>query len=128
MFKRVISQLTRILLEVSPGLVLLVVTVLLVYERRAEIATLPLLAILLSFLSASLVAKKSLPRTLRKLYSWRYYDILSPLLLAPPLVLLLHSGYEYYTVWLYSTVLKLVVSFTCGLALFFTMYPALRRL
>jgi hypothetical protein len=126
--RRALGLVLTALLECLPGLVLLVLALVVVYTRRVEISPLPLLAVLLSFFSASLVARKSLPRALRKLYSWRLYDALSPLLLLPPLILLLQSGYNYYDVWHYGVVLRLVVSFTCGLALFFTVYPLLRRL
>ena len=78
------SPLLKLLLELSPGLLLLTLTLLVIYTRKIEISILPLLAILLSFLTASIIAKKSLPRTLRKIYSWRHYETLSPLLLIPP--------------------------------------------
>jgi len=122
------SPLFKLLLELSPGLLLLTLTLLVIYIRRIEISLLPLLAILLSFLTASIIAKKSLPRTLRKIYSWRHYETLSPLLLIPPLILLLQSGYTYYDLWYANTLLQLIISFTCGLAIFFITYPVLRRL
>jgi hypothetical protein len=122
------SQLLKLLLELSPGLLLLTLTLLVIYTRGIEISLLPLLAILLSFLTASIIAKKSLPRTLRKIYSWRHYETLSPLLLIPPLILLLQSGYTYYDLWYANTLLQLIISFTCGLAIFFITYPVLRRL
>ncbi|MCC6035353.1 MAG: hypothetical protein LM567_07660 [Desulfurococcaceae archaeon] len=122
------SPLLKLLLELSPGLLLLTLTLLVIYTRKIEISILPLLAILLSFLTASIIAKKSLPRTLRKIYSWRHYETLSPLLLIPPLILLLQSGYTYYDLWYANTLLQLIISFTCGLAIFFITYPVLRRL
>jgi len=122
------SPLLKLLLELSPGLLLLTLTLLVIYTRGIEISLLPLLAILLSFLTASIIAKKSLPRTLRKIYSWRHYETLSPLLLIPPLILLLQSGYTYYDLWYANTLLQLIISFTCGLAIFFITYPVLRRL
>jgi hypothetical protein len=122
------SPLLKLLLELSPGLLLLTLTLLVIYTRKIEISLLPLLAILLSFLTASIIAKKSLPRTLRKIYSWRHYETLSPLLLIPPLILLLQSGYTYYDLWYANTLLQLIISFTCGLAIFFITYPVLRRL
>jgi len=122
------SPVLAVLLECLPGISLLFLTLVVVYARGVEIAPLPLLAALLSFLTASIIAKKSLSKTLRKIYSWKHYEVLSPLLLIPPLLLLLHSGYEYYRLWYYNTLLTVIVSFTCGLALFFTLYPVLRRL
>jgi hypothetical protein len=122
------SPLLKLLLELSPGLLLLTLTLLVIYTRKIEISILPLLAILLSFLTASIIAKKSLPRTLRKIYSWRHYETLSPLLLIPPLILLLQSGYTYYDLWYVNTLLQLIISFTCGLTIFFITYPVLRRL
>jgi hypothetical protein len=122
------SPLLKLLLELSPGLLLLTLTLLVIYTRKIEISLLPLLAILLSFLTASIIAKKSLPRTLRKIYSWRHYETLSPLLLIPPLILLLQSGYTYYDLWYANTLLQLIISFTCGLTIFFITYPVLRRL
>jgi len=122
------SPLLKLLLELSPGLLLLTLTLLVIYTRKIEISLLPLLAILLSFLTASIIAKKSLPRTLRKIYSWRHYETLSPLLLIPPLILLLQSGYTYYDLWYVNTLLQLIISFTCGLTIFFITYPVLRRL
>jgi len=117
-----------LLVELLPGLILLALTLLVIYTRKVTLYPLPLLSILLSFLTASLVARRILSKTLRKLYSWRHYEIFSPILLIPPLLLLLQSGYEYYDLWHADTLLKLIVSFTFGLTIFFITYPVLRRL
>lgn len=116
-----------ILVEFSPGFLLLAPTLLLIYIHGAIPSMLPLLAVLLSFLAASLVARRILPKTLGKLYSWRLYEAFSPLFLLPPLLLLLQTGYEYYSLWYEATLLKLVASFMSGLVLFLIMYPILRR-
>jgi len=127
-FRRaLISELT-VLAECSPGMALLALTLMIAHVRGVEISTIPLATVLLSFLAASIVARKSLPKTLKRLYSWKYYDVVAPLLLLPPLLLLLQTGYEYYSLWYYNTILSLMISFTCGLAVFFTLYPVFRRL
>jgi hypothetical protein len=114
--------------ELVPGTLLLVLSVMAGLRYGVQPSPLPTLASLLPLLTASIAARRTLPRALRRLYSWRYFDAVSPLLLVPPLLLLLQVGYEYYRLWYASTVLDLVVSLSTGLAVFLLAYPVLRRL
>jgi hypothetical protein len=117
-----------VLLEFVPGFTLLVPALLLVYMRSAALSALPLLAVLLLFLSASLITKRVLCKTLSRFYSWRLCDTISPLLLLPPQLLLLQTGYEFYNLWSEQTLARLMTSLLCGLALFLIAYPILKRL
>jgi len=114
--------------ETAPGLILLALVALVAQSYGVRPSVLPLLAALLPFLAASIASRRALPRALRRLYSWRYYDAVSPLLLLPSLLLVLRVGYEYYDLWYVTTLLKLITSFSAGLALFLVAYPVLRRL
>jgi hypothetical protein len=114
--------------ELLPGTLLLTLSVMVGLRYGVPPSPLPTLASLLPLLTASIAARRTLPRALRRLYSWRYFDAVSPLLLVPPLLLLLQVGYEYYRLWYAYTVLNLVVSLSTGLAVFLLVYPVLRRL
>lgn len=118
-------MLTRLIATMLPGLVLILLGIAVVALSGSSVALIPLLSVFALFTTGALASKSILSRMLKKLYSWKYYDALSPLFFAIPLILLLHVGYEYA----YANPLRLLEvlsSMLIGLGCFLVAYSILR--
>lgn len=111
--------------EALPGVILAVSGVLASYIGGVCLSALPATASFALFFTASLVSKDVLKKWLSRFYSWRYFDTVSPLLFIVPLILVLHTGYEYAYAGA-ERVLELTASMLIGIGVFLAAYTALR--
>lgn len=117
----------KIISESLPGIFLVVLGVFTSHYGGTGLSALPITASFILFLTASLASKNVLGKYLVKLYAWKYYGILSPLLFIVPLFLMLHVGYEYA----YLTtehILELATSMLVGIGGFLAVHPVLKVL
>lgn len=113
--------------ESTPGILLTVLGVFTSHIGGSGLSPLPVVASFILFFTASLASKSVLGKYLAKLYAWRYYELVAPLLFTLPLFLVLHVGYEYA----YATtrhLLELASSMLTGIGVFLAIHPLLKVL
>lgn len=120
-------MLTSIYREVSIGVLIIIVSILLIHTYRINVTVLPAITIYTLLLTAGIVSKQILRRKLSTLYNWRLFDIVAPSLFTVPLILVFHMGYQYAYIDPRSLG-ELVFSMLLGVGAFFTTLGLLRVL
>ncbi|MEM4913358.1 MAG: hypothetical protein QW579_04065 [Desulfurococcaceae archaeon] len=114
-----------IIREVLPGSVLVILGFTLIYLSRTSLSLVALATVFSLFLAGAVVSRSVMRTVLGRLYSWKYFDLVSPMFFSVPLILALHTGYMYAYAYI-DQVLELVSSMLIGLGLFLALHPALR--
>ncbi|MEM4976262.1 MAG: hypothetical protein QXT64_02940 [Desulfurococcaceae archaeon] len=114
-----------IIREVLPGSALVILGFTLIHLSRTSLSLVALATVFSLFLAGAVVSRSVMRTVLGRLYSWKYFDLVSPMFFSVPLILALHTGYMYAYAYI-DQVLELVSSMLIGLGLFLALHPALR--
>ncbi|MDK6028687.1 hypothetical protein QPL79_04870 [Ignisphaera sp. 4213-co] len=118
-------KITKMVYESMPGIVLMVIGLGIAYLNHVSVSLTPLLSILITFIVAGVASKAILKNALRRFYTWRLFDVVSPLLFSIPLTLILHTGYVYAYMYI-GEVSEMSSSMLIGLGIFLLAYPILK--